>query len=360
MSLVVTPTGATDVVAYEKFQVDLADALSEGVASIGPVRLAEIDRRGEGHSWETYIVVAQWDDATGRTREATFAVKREPAGGIAGPYDVGREVALLDAAARAGCPVPRVVAHRIGRGGQLGFFAMERLDGTIPMPHTVTRIITDPERRAALGRDVARVMARLHAAPLDTVAVPALQFAPSAEDTGAAENSKWTAVYDAVARLRVPVLDLALAWLEARSSSVSGRVSLVHNDLRVGNLVVDSTGALVGVLDWETAHYSDPAADIAWFAQPVYRGRSPLAGKLIALDDFLDTYEAEAGWRPDARTLAWWSVQSLTKTAIGCLQAVQVYSSGVRPDLRYAVMARSVTFSLRYLTDMLRTGEWGQ
>lgn len=340
-----------------EFLAELAGVLSAQVAGGSPVELVEVDQRSEGNSWETYLITASWDSGD---RTAAFAVKREPVSGIVGSYDVAREVALLRATAGLGLPVPGVVAHRNGEPGNRGFFVMERLSGVVPMPHTVTRMITDPGDRAALGRRVAREMATLHAASPASLDLTELDPPPALGDTGRVENDQWRKTYDEVASIRIPVLDLALAWLDYRADQVSGRVALVHNDFRVGNLVVNpGDGALVGVLDWETAHFSDPVADLAWFFQRTSRGRSPLACKLLGVDDFLDEYAAAAGWRPDEASLTWWAVQSLTKSAIGCLQAVAIFERGDRRELRYANMAHSVYYSLGWLNQMLRDGEWG-
>ncbi len=339
------------------FLTELAEVLRTQVADGHQVELVDVDRRGEGNSWETYLITASWD-AGGKT--ASYAVKREPSSGIVGSYDVAREVALLRAAAGLGLPVPAVVAHRVGEPGNRGFFAMERLRGVVPMPHNVTRIIGNAGDRAALGRRVAREMATLHAAAPASLALAELGPPPAPGDTGRAENRQWRQTYDEVATVRIPILDLAFAWLEHRADDVSGRVSLVHNDLRVGNLVVDpDDGQLVGILDWETAHFSDPVADLAWFFQRTSRGRSPLACKLLSPDGFLDEYAATSGWRPDSASLKWWAVQSLTKTAVGCLQAVAIFQRGDRRELRYANMAHSVYYSLGWLNHMLRDGEWG-
>lgn len=341
----------------DEFLAELADVLSVQVADGGPVVLADVDQRGEGNSWETYLVTASWD---GGDQAAAFAVKREPLSGIVGSYDVAREVALLRAAAGIGLPVPGVAAYRVGRPGNRGFFAMERLMGVVPMPHTVTRVIPRAEDRAALGRRVAREMATLHSATPEALALPELDAPPAPGDTGRTENGYWRKTYEEVADIRIPVLDLALAWLDHRADQVSGRVSLVHNDFRIGNLVVDpDRGRLIGILDWETAHFSDPLADLAWFFQRTSRGRSPLACKLLAVEDFLDEYSNAAGWRPEQASLNWWAVQSLTKTAIGCLQAVSIYRRGDRDELRYANMAHSIYYSLGWLNQMLREKEWG-
>ena len=347
------------------FLDELTDALDTANDAGGSLRLVDVDRRSEGNSWETFLVTAEWSAAAGGAgsgpgaTRAEYAVKRQPVSGIVGDYDVEREVALLEAADRIGMRVPRAITHRAPGGGERGFFVMERVRGLVPMPHTVTSLIPDDGRRRKLGVDIATEMARLHSADPRGMGLDALGAVPDPADVGRLENDSWAQVYRGLDVVRIPVIDLALAWLDHRSDLVSGRVALVHNDFRVGNLVVEDD-QIAGVLDWETAHFSDPVADIAWFAQRTSRGRSSKLCRLIELDPFLDAYEAGGGFRPDPDTLTWWAVQSLVKSAIGCLQAVDIYSRGERDELRYSNMAHSVYFSVGWLGRMLRDGEWGR
>lgn len=354
------PQGS-DPDSREAFLAGLRDALDTALDAGGSLELTEVDQRGEGNSWETFLVTATWG-AHGAPGVGTWAVKREPVSGILGDYDVAREVELLAAAATTGLKVPGVIAHALPRDGVRGWFAMEKVEGRIPMPPTISALVPDQEARFRLGQDVAREMARLHAHDPAGMTLPSLGEVPDAGQVGLLEAHHWRAIYDAAGTVRLPILDLAFAWLVARADHVSGRVALVHNDFRIGNLVIGHEphgDTITGVLDWETAHFSDPVADIAWFAQRTSRGRSPLWCKLIEEDPFLDAYETVAGWRPSARSLTYWTVLSLVKTATGCVQALEVYARGERDEVRYSNMAHSLYFSLSWLEKMLLDGDWG-
>src|SRR5690606_15868694 len=143
--------------------------------------------------------------------------------------------------------------------------------------------------RRDLGREVARQMARLHAGVPEDLGLAEVGTPPT--HAGHAEVAELRRDYDEVAVIRIPIIDLAIAWLSAHADDVSGRIALVHADFRVGNLIVDpEDGTLTSVLDWETARFTDPVADIGWFFQRTSRGRSPLACKLILPEEFLDAY----------------------------------------------------------------------
>lgn len=115
----------TPMTEHDDFFAELTAALDAALSAGGSLQLTDIDQRGEGNSWETYLVTAQWTSGADR-RTDTFAVKRQPVSGITGDYDVDREVALLEAAARTGMKVPAVIAHRGETHGVRGFSRWRR------------------------------------------------------------------------------------------------------------------------------------------------------------------------------------------------------------------------------------------
>ena len=54
-------------------------------------------------------------------------------------------------------------------------------------------------------------------------------------------------------------------WLGANMPPDDGRVSLVHGDYRIDNMIFDATrAALLAVLDWELSTLGHPFADLAY------------------------------------------------------------------------------------------------
>jgi aminoglycoside phosphotransferase (APT) family kinase protein len=325
------------------FADDLRAALERATGT--PVELEPLHRRGEGYSWETYLV---------RTRAGErYAVKRVPEAGLVGDYDVRREVALLDAARDVlKVPVPGVVA---AEPGERGFYVMELVAGEVPMPWDVETLLPDPAVRHGLGLELAEILARVHAVPPADLDIPGV----AGPSTAAAEVERWRAAYLECAPVRDPLLDLAFAWLAYRADRVSGRTALVHNDLRTGNVIVRE-GRVAAVLDWETAAFGDPAADLAKFDLPPFRSGSGLAGGLLTRADLLAAYEAHAGWRPDDACLDWWTVLELAKNVVGSLRGAAYFADGSSRDLRYAVLGFRTHDVTRWLVQLYEDGTWGR
>lgn len=321
--------------------------------------LEAFNRRGEGYSWETYLITLSRQRASGERVHERYAVKREPAAGLLAPYDVQLEVDLLRTAREdVGCPVPDVLLYEVGGPQTKGFYVMQMIEGVVPMPWDVRKLFPDEALRHDLGIELAQLLARLHGKPVEQLHIPALSIPSDGHTTGAREAKKWQRIYLESAAVRIPILDLVFAWLQHRADQVSGRVALVHNDLRIGNVIVRD-GKVAAVLDWETAEFTDPVADLAKFNLPTFRGRSALASGLVDWTEFLDTYEAHSGWRPSEQALQYWTVMEIAKTIVGALRGVHFFESGKTADIRYANMGYQTHHSIKWLVELFESGKWG-
>jgi hypothetical protein len=134
----------------------------------------------------------------------------------------------------------------------------------------------------------------------------------------------------------------------------------VHNDSGSANLVVQLSedAVLVGILALGDRALQRPLADLAWF---FHAPRGALTDGLQLLDECRSLrrrLRRGAGWRPEPQADLW-AVQSLTKTAIGCLLAIAILRPrGYAMRVRYANMGRSGT-TAGLAAQMLRDGEWG-
>ncbi|GEK19582.1 phosphotransferase family protein [Cellulomonas xylanilytica] len=178
---------------------------------------------------------------------------------------LGTEVLALELAASAlTLEVPRVVLRGdLSHPGVDGFVLMTRIAGT---RWADLRPVLRPETTTALAHAVGAELRRLHE-------VRGTRYGALVVD-GSSTASAWDRV---VERSTIALTDYvatsgsaALAtrarrFVEDRRAAVDSCAGpvLCHHDVIDGNLLLDGTPTLVGVLDFEAATWDDPLSDLA-------------------------------------------------------------------------------------------------
>jgi aminoglycoside phosphotransferase (APT) family kinase protein len=288
----------------------LAEVLGEPLAG-------EIRQLSGGASRETYLCTC--------ASRGELVLQTEHGGKPSG--ESPGQVALLEAAARAGVPVPSVVAH--GSDDPLlgaAWTLVEALPGT-----------TDPKQiiETAAANDaptlidsVAYALAAVHRMPAD----PSL--APLVEDPLAQLRALYT-------RLGEPHPTFELAFRELGSDQPPQRRTLVHGDFRMGNLMV-AGDRVTGVLDWELAHIGAPAEDLGWLCVPAWRfGRPDLpAAGLGTRDQLLAAYARHSGVALPMAELRRWELAGTLRWGVICVMQAFTHLSGARRSIEHAVIGR--------------------
>jgi aminoglycoside phosphotransferase (APT) family kinase protein len=249
---------------------------------------------------------------------------------------VDAEAAVRRLARDHGVPVPEVVAWSTDPrwvGGP--FFLSERIDGET-VPRQVLRLI----ERLGLGDRVAAqlgtALARLHA--IDPADAPANLADPGAGPPASTALAALSAIMAGLLEPR-PALTYGLRWLEDQLPDPPPVRSVLHSDIRTGNLIVGDDG-LRAVLDWEGARRrGDPMEDLGWLALRMWRFRNDAleVGGFARLEALVDAYEA-AGGRFDAERYHWWKVCGTLKWALGLAGQAAGHIDG---SFRSIVMAAS-------------------
>ena len=136
-----------------------------------------------------------------------------------------------------------------------------------------------------------------------------------------------------------PATELVFRWLLDHAPR-SRELTLVHGDLRTGNLMVTEAG-LAGLLDWEFARWSSPYEDLAWISVRDWRfGRldRPIGGFALRAP-FYAAYTEASGRPVDLADLHWWEVNGNLRWAVGCVFQAQRYAAGQR-DLELLAIGR--------------------
>ncbi|SDA71562.1 phosphotransferase [Mesorhizobium qingshengii] len=216
--------------------------------------LAAIEKFKSGQSNPTYLMTA----ASGR-----YVLRAKPPGQLLkSAHQVDREFTVMSALAGTAVPVPRML-HLSAEDSPIGrmFYVMDFLDGRIFWDPALPEA-RDNDERAAIYDAMNVTLAAMH-----DVDVEALGLGEFGRPGNYFERqlARWTSQYRASETGTVADMDRLISWLEKHMPADDGRVSLVHGDYRLDNLIfAPDRPQVVAVLDWELSTLGHPFADIAY------------------------------------------------------------------------------------------------
>jgi aminoglycoside phosphotransferase (APT) family kinase protein len=325
-------------------ELDLArlrEYLSAHVPALGPV--LAIEQFPHGHSNLTYLI---------RDGEREWVLRRPPFGNrVKTAHDMGREYRLLSRLCHVYPPAPVPLLY-CDDESILGapFYLMERRRGVIlrGSPSASGPIAPDLVRR--LCETLVDSMTNLHA--LD---YHAAGLADMGKPAGYVERqvTGWTKRYHDARTGDMPDLERTMTWLAANRPVDSGAATLIHNDFKFDNLVLDPADLthIVAVLDWEMATLGDPLMDLGttlayWteaddpeLLQHHIVGPTKEPGAM-SRTELVERY-AQASGR-DVSSLLFYYVCGLFKVAVIAQQIYARYQRGFTQDKRFAHFDRLV------------------
>ena len=258
------------------------------------------------------------------TADGRELIVRRAGGGVIhlDALSLRQEFDVLIAARNAGIRVPDPIAY-LGELDGREAFVMERVYGE----SIGRRIVKAPPPH--LGLELADELAKIHAIPS-----AALSFLP--------EQNLWQRLYNELDSVDEPhpAIELGIAWCRERLPLDRPKV-VGHGDFRIGNVVVDDNG-IVAILDWEFAHLSDPAEDLAWPMIRAWRfGNDDLRlGGIGAAEPFLERYAELTGTVVPVDELLAWEVVGNCKWAIGALTQARRHLRGEERSVELAILGR--------------------
>jgi aminoglycoside phosphotransferase (APT) family kinase protein len=269
--------------------------------------------------------------------EQSFVLRRDAAAAVAASHSRADEFAVLQAAFAAGVQVPRPLGVCTDESVIGGPFMLVEQVGGIGYGPKLVRDTTFGGDREALGEDLGRQLARIHAIAPDETLTRIL--GPRPDDAVAADIAWLRGAMDDLDVGRLD-LELALRIAERHAPDIS-EIVVSHRDFRTGNIMVDETG-LTAILDWEFVSWAEPMTDIGWFCAKCWRFSRPdlEAGGLASRDAFYHGYEAESGRKIDASRVAFWEMMAHIRWAVIALQQGARHASGQEPSLHLALTGR--------------------
>jgi len=297
---------------------------------------------GGGHANLTYLI---------RFGETEYVLRRPPLGPVApSSHDMNREHRVLKDLWRAFPLAPR--SYVVCEDEQIigaPFHVLERRNGIV-----VRRELPDdrdwtPELLARMGDMLVDVLAELHGvnpadAGLDDLGRP----------DGFVERQLdgWTKRWRAAIHEENPVMDSVIAWLH-RGVPESQRVSLLHNDFKLDNMLVDADDPAIprAVLDWDMCTRGDPLLDLgyvltfwgqsdddpAWIlgaSMPTWNAGFPSRA------DVIERYAKATSL--DCSGVHWYQVFGVFKIAVILQQIYIRYLRGQTKDERFAIFGKRI------------------
>jgi len=192
-----------------------------------------------------------------------YVLRRQPPGELLkSAHAVDREYRVLAALKHTPVPVANVY-HLCEDKSVIGsmFYLMEYCDGKVFWNAPLTEI-SDNEVRSKIYDQMNLALVSLHKVDIEAAGL---------SDYGKPGNyferqlTRWMAQYRASELRRIDAMEQLIAYLEKSLPEDDGKVSLVHGDFRLDNMMFDKqTHEIIAVLDWELSTLGHPYADLAY------------------------------------------------------------------------------------------------
>ncbi|UCI21115.1 phosphotransferase [Mesorhizobium sp. B2-1-8] len=216
--------------------------------------LTAIEKFKSGQSNPTYLLTA----ASGR-----YVLRAKPPGQLLkSAHQVDREFRVMKALLGTAVPVPEML-HLSAEDSPIGrmFYVMDFLDGRIFWDPALPDA-RDNGERAAIYDAMNATLAALRDVDVEAVGLGDFGRPGSYFER---QLARWTSQYRASETGTIADMDHLIAWLETHMPADDIRVSLVHGDYRLDNLIfAPDQPRVLAVLDWELSTLGHSFADIAY------------------------------------------------------------------------------------------------
>lgn len=286
-----------------------------------------------------------------------MVLRRPPAGKKAKTaHDMSREYRVLKALKPhfKYCPEPLVYTEDESVTGS-PFYVMERLKGIILRKNFPDGFSLNPEQAEGLCDNLINVLCELHKIDYKKIGL---------EDFGKPEGyvkrqiEGWSRRYRDAITPDAPDYENVMKWLTEKMPPDSGYASIIHNDFKFDNVVLNPDNPLdiIGVLDWEMATLGDPlmelGSSLAYWVQKddsddlkMIRLMPTTAEGMLTREEIVRRYGDIMGM--DIKNFDYYYCFGLFRLAVIAQQIYYRYYHGQTKDERF----RTLIFAVKILDD---------
>ena len=328
------PRDTAPIRPEERFdELRLSIYLRANVAEFAGDEPIEFEQFPGGHANLTYLV---------RVGEQEYVLRRPPLGPVAPKsHDMVREFTVLQALSKVLPQAPAAV-HLCRNETVLGrpFFVMDRRRGFVIRNRWPDGLTDSTEIRQRISEQFVDTLVALHQVDYAAVGLSSLGKPDGFADR---QVRGWASRWEKSKTRDVKAMDQLAVWLGDRVPAPQS-ASLLHNDYKLDNAMVDEEGNLVAIFDWDMATLGDPLIDLgttlAYWSQPadlpyrVFMDNPLLEGGFFTRAGLVDRYRAGTGF--DLSGLRWYEVFAFFKIAVIVEQIYARYVAGQTSDTRFA------------------------
>ena len=233
-------------------KLELGSYLRKNIDNFGELRI--IKKFSTGQSNPTYKL---------ETSRSNYVLRAKPPGELLkSAHAVDREYRVIQALKNTPVAVPKAFFlsdHSENPVGRM-FYIMEHLEGRIFWDPSVPEV--NKSTRSGLYDAMCQILADLHSVDIEKIGLsdfgkPGNYFAR--------QTDRWVKQYR-ISRLQEDILmEKVITFLEDNLPQGDEKVSLVHGDYRLDNMIFDNAHSkIIGLLDWELSTLGHPLADLAY------------------------------------------------------------------------------------------------
>ncbi|HEV8076361.1 MAG TPA: phosphotransferase family protein [Candidatus Acidoferrum sp.] len=294
-----------------------------------------------------------------------IVLRRPPFGSkVKSAHDMSREFRVLSKLHAVYSPAPEVLLYCDDNSViSAPFYVMHPIHGIILRSHVPPSLDFPAEKARRLSESFVDNLIRLH-----RVDYAAVGLSDLGKPEGYLERQVrgWTERYYGSKTHDYPEVEKIAAWMQQHMPATSG-ISLIHNDYKYDNVVLDSNDitTIVGVLDWEMCTIGDPLTDLGttlayWVnatdpeeLQSNRWGPTNVPGSLTRAE-LVHDYARKTGTDPSE--IAFYLAFARFKLAVIVQQIYYRYHQGLTKDERFASMPDKIQMLLRASLHTAQTG----
>ncbi|GLP96635.1 phosphotransferase family protein [Paraferrimonas sedimenticola] len=212
------------------------------------------------------------------TNLGVIVLRRQPPGALlSSAHAVDREARVIQALEHTPVPVPKCL-HLCTDTSIIGsmFYLMEYCPGQVFWDAALPELSN--QQRGKIHHHLVNVLADLHQVDVASVGL---------SDYGKPGNyferqfNRWHKQYRASETKNIEAMEQLIEWLSTQIPEDDGRISLVHGDYRLDNLMFDKDSLEpMALLDWELSTLGHPFADLGYLCMQM---RIPKIGPVVGL-----------------------------------------------------------------------------